>query len=276
MSYKFNPFTGNFDDSPLDYTSTGTFQAHVTATGESVHGLGNASILDTGTAAGTVATGDHVHDSTYLKLDCSNDPLTSDLEVQGSGTFGGSVTGMSVIASGLTVNNSGGGGANDDFIAKTDNYAAAFQVDASADAINVTVPTTFGTTTKALFRDSAIYIQSADDGHLDLVADTSIDLNANVDVSAKNVITDTTTGTKIGTATTQKLGLWNVTPIVQPATAAYTADDESVAYTGIDNAQAGTVYAQLTDLNALRTAYETIRASYDDLLAKLKTTGIVS
>lgn len=35
-----------------------------------------------------------------------------------------------------------------------------------------------------------------------------------------NVIVGSTTGTKIGTATTQKLGFWNVTPVVQPS--AYT------------------------------------------------------
>ena len=46
---------------------------------------------------------------------------------------------------------------------------------------------------------------------------------------------------------------------------AYTADNESGAYTGIDNAQAGSVYAQLTDLNALRTAYENLRAFVEDL-----------
>ncbi len=33
----------------------------------------------------------------------------------------------------------------------------------------------------------------------------------------KNISTGTTTGTKIGTATSQKIGLWNATPIVQPA-----------------------------------------------------------
>lgn len=33
---------------------------------------------------------------------------------------------------------------------------------------------------------------------------------------AGNVILATTTGTKIGTATTQKLGFWNATPVVQP------------------------------------------------------------
>ena len=34
-----------------------------------------------------------------------------------------------------------------------------------------------------------------------------------------NVLLGTTTGTKLGTATTQKLGFWNATPIVQPTTA---------------------------------------------------------
>ena len=34
---------------------------------------------------------------------------------------------------------------------------------------------------------------------------------------ATNIVVDTTTGTKIGTATTQKLGFFNATPVVQPA-----------------------------------------------------------
>jgi hypothetical protein len=36
---------------------------------------------------------------------------------------------------------------------------------------------------------------------------------------AANVVAGTTNGTKIGTATTQKIGFWNVTPVVQPASA---------------------------------------------------------
>jgi len=36
---------------------------------------------------------------------------------------------------------------------------------------------------------------------------------------AQNIAFNTTTGTKIGTATTQKLSFWNATPIVQPTTA---------------------------------------------------------
>lgn len=42
----------------------------------------------------------------------------------------------------------------------------------------------------------------------------------NVTLSTKNIVTDTTTGTKIGTGTTQKLGFFNSTPVVQPG--AYT------------------------------------------------------
>ena len=45
----------------------------------------------------------------------------------------------------------------------------------------------------------------------------------------------------------------------------YTADDQSAPYSGIDNAQAGTVYAQLSDLESLRVAYENLRAVTEDL-----------
>lgn len=44
-----------------------------------------------------------------------------------------------------------------------------------------------------------------------------LDTNGITMGDAKNVILNTTTGTKIGTATTQKLGFWNATPVVQAA-----------------------------------------------------------
>lgn len=40
-------------------------------------------------------------------------------------------------------------------------------------------------------------------------------MTGNLGLNAVNIVTDTTTGTKIGTATTQKLGFFNATPIVQ-------------------------------------------------------------
>ena len=45
-------------------------------------------------------------------------------------------------------------------------------------------------------------------------------LQGDVTISdTRNIILSTTTGTKIGTATSQKLGFWNTAPIVQPTTA---------------------------------------------------------
>ena len=41
--------------------------------------------------------------------------------------------------------------------------------------------------------------------------------------NAVNVVVGTSTGTKIGTATSQKLGFWNTTPVVQQTTASAAA-----------------------------------------------------
>lgn len=74
------------------------------------------------------------------------------------------------------------------------------------------------------------------------------------------------------------IGFLGTAPVARPAAytqtystaartvAAYTTDAESAAYTGIDNLQVGSVYAQLADLNSLRVAYENLRASYDGLI----------
>ena len=74
---------------------------------------------------------------------------------------------------------------------------------------------------------------------------------------AKNIVLNTTTGTKIGTATSQKLGLWNVTPVVQPTTgvaaAAFVANtsgivDDSATFGGYT---IGQIVAALKSIGAL-------------------------
>lgn len=79
-------------------------------------------------------------------------------------------------------------------------------------------------------------------------------------LSAVNIITDTTTGTKIGTATTQKLGFFNATPVVQRAGAAQAA----VATTGATNT---TPYGFTTaaQANAIITLLNEIRATLVEL-----------
>lgn len=79
-----------------------------------------------------------------------------------------------------------------------------------------------------------------------------------------NIVVNTTTGTKIGTATTQKIGLWNATPIVQPSstgeTTGWTTGGGSAAtstdtYTGNSGTKAYTV---------------------NDIVKHLKATGILA
>lgn len=66
-----------------------------------------------------------------------------------------------------------------------------------------------------------------------------------ITLSTFNLITDTSTGTKIGTGTTQKLGFWNTTPAVQPP--AYTITNDTTDRTYDANA---TTVEELADVVA--------------------------
>lgn len=74
---------------------------------------------------------------------------------------------------------------------------------------------------------------------------------------AKDIIFNTTTGTKIGTGTTQKLGFWNATPIIQPASANQAAVSLDVDVTGSDTVDKAAINTNFTNiqtlLNQLRT-----------------------
>lgn len=72
-----------------------------------------------------------------------------------------------------------------------------------------------------------------------------------------------------------QLGFFGEAPIVQQALASYTPATESTPYSGIDNAQPDTPYAQVDDLNALRAAYENLRLAVEDLRTKLQDTTLV-
>ena len=84
---------------------------------------------------------------------------------------------------------------------------------------------------------------------------------------AQNLVLNTTTGTKIGTATSQKLGFWNTTPVVQPVGAGQGALTDSSGGSGstvplVGNTMAGNEaaninnghFAIVTLLHAIRTA----------------------
>jgi hypothetical protein len=92
-----------------------------------------------------------------------------------------------------------------------------------------------------------------------------------------NIVLGTTTGSNIGTATTQKLGFWNATPVVQPAAAAQAAAAAQTQDTLTDSTggsasttlaaiTAGATYAQ-ADLTAIKNAIASLAAQ----LAKVRT-----
>lgn len=99
---------------------------------------------------------------------------------------------------------------------------------------------------------------------------------------ALNIAVGTTTGTKIGTATTQKIGFWNVTPVVQPsaytqtystaskthpnATAATLTDNTAgTANTTLEALISGVTYA--TDVAAIRNNFADLAAMVNKLTA---------
>jgi hypothetical protein len=67
-------------------------------------------------------------------------------------------------------------------------------------------------------------------------------------IDAYNLVVGTTTGTKIGTATTQKIGFWNATPVVQQTGGAATA---GVAYTSTEQAMLNALYTMARNTGLL-------------------------
>ncbi len=110
-----------------------------------------------------------------------------------------------------------------------------------------------------------------------------------------NVVLGASKGTQLGTSSSQMLGFWGATPVIQPSAytqvyttstktlAAYAPIIESTAFTGIATGQSGSVYAQVSDLNNLRAAYENLRSFSENvaqvlnaLINDLRSTGLVA
>lgn len=80
-----------------------------------------------------------------------------------------------------------------------------------------------------------------------------------------NLALGTTTGSKIGTAVGQKLGFWNATPVVQPASA-----NQAVLSLDVDVTGADTV-----DKAAINTNFTAIQTLVNQLRADLVTAGLI-
>lgn len=78
---------------------------------------------------------------------------------------------------------------------------------------------TANTTRQTIFANGNVAIGTTTDSGYKLDVNGTARVQGDFTISdAKNIILASTTGTKIGTATSQKLSFWNATPIVQPTT----------------------------------------------------------
>lgn len=131
-------------------------------------------------------------------------------------------------------------------------------------ASNIDVPGTLDVTGAAVF-DSTLTVAGA------------TTLNGNLTMGdADNMVFNTTTGTKIGTDATQKIGFWNATPAVQPAAVAnlavtFTANTPAAANGAITVADGNS-----PTVGELLEYCVELEAKLEDLLGKLRTIGIIA
>jgi hypothetical protein len=93
---------------------------------------------------------------------------------------------------------------------------------------------------------------------------------------AVNIATGTTTGTKIGTATTQKISLWNATPVVQPAAVANITTTATTGSLPTPNGSVTIANAATPTVTELLEYCVELEAKLEDLLGKLRTVGIIA
>lgn len=89
---------------------------------------------------------------------------------------------------------------------------------------------------------------------------------------AVNFALNATTGTKIGTATSQKLGLWNATPIIQPASANQAAITDSTGGTpGFTLTDVGVVFSQA----AINSNFASLARLVDNMRTAMVNSGLM-
>ena len=108
-----------------------------------------------------------------------------------------------------------------------------------------------------------------------LTTQLSIDANLLTLGDAVNIAANTSTGTKIGTATNQKIGLWNVTPVIQPSAI---ANITTTASSGTLPTANGSVTisnaASPTNAELLEYCVE-LESKLESALAALRSVGII-
>ena len=91
-----------------------------------------------------------------------------------------------------------------------------------------------------------------------------------------NIAFGTTTGTKLGTATTQKIGFYNATPAVQPAAVANLTVTATTGSLPTANGSVTIANAATPTVAELLEYCVEIETKLEDLLSRLRTIGIIA
>lgn len=181
------------------------------------------------------------------------------------GLYADTTEGLMVNSTGVVVNESG---ADRDTRVEGDTDANLLFTDASTDRVGI------GTATPS----AKLHVNGA------------AQIDGTLTLSAQNIATDTTTGMKIGTATTQKLGFFNATPIVRGT--AFTQTFSTASHTvpaatqlaapagGTGTAAGGWDTAAnrnlaITSINAARTDIDALKQVVNGLIDDLQALGLL-
>lgn len=138
------------------------------------------------------------------------------LEETGAGTDTITLQAPSSIAASYTLTLPVDDGNSGEVLATDGNGVLSWVSNATGITIGTTT-ITGGTTTRILYDNAGVVGEYTLTGTGTVVAmQTNPTLSGLTMTDATNIVLDTTTGTKIGTATTQKLAFYNSTPIVKP------------------------------------------------------------
>lgn len=138
------------------------------------------------------------------------------LEETGAGTDTITLQAPSSIAASYTLTLPVDDGNSGEVLATDGNGVLSWVSNATGITIGTTTITS-GTTTRILYDNAGVVGEYTLTGTGTVVAmQTNPRLSGLTMTDATNIVLDTTTGTKIGTATTQKLAFYNSTPIVKP------------------------------------------------------------
>ena len=221
--------------------------------------LGTAATADIGTAAGEVAEGNHTHAASEIvsgTLDNARINFAAPAPIGSTTSSSGAFTTLSASTS-LTIGTSGilVGGTNlleqrngtsaqelrifNTFTSATNRENGFLRWSSNVFQIGTEKGSGGGTA-------RGLELRTDNTARLTIGSAGTVTLNTTLAADAQNISTDTTTGTKIGTGTTQKIGFFNATPVVQQAAVADATDAAST------------------------------QARLNDLLARLRTLGLIA